>query len=109
VLAKDVGPVFLGIIRGFCFFLGSISNLLSLFVGNNLSLLDVVAWESLFVVGDEEASITGTFHSTKNSVSSGGTGQTNIKESFEWAAVSNVILHGVQLTVNLGLTFIQVL
>jgi len=108
VLTEDVGLVFLGIVGGLCLLGGSL-NLLALFVDDNLSLDDVVAWESLLVVGDEEAAIARTLHGTENSVTSGGAGNTNIEESLEWAAVNNVVLNGVQLTVDLGLTLIHVL
>ena len=108
VLTENVGSVFLGIEGGLSLFCGGL-NLLALFVCDDLSLSDVVAWESLLVVGDEETTVAGTLHGTENSVTSGGAGETNIEESLEWAAVNNVVLDGVQLTVDLGLTLVHVL
>jgi hypothetical protein len=80
VSSEDVFSVFLGV-KGLLG-LFDLSGLTSL-VGNELSLGDVGSGESLVLVGDVETTIDGSLHGTEDSVSSGGSDETNIEESLE--------------------------
>ena len=80
--------------------LGSLSSL----IGLDLSLLDSVSWESSGRVRDVKTSVTGSLHGSEDTVSSGGTDETNIKEGLEWTlsivALSNVVVGSVDLAVS---------
>lgn len=108
MFAEDVSSVLLGI-EGSLLLLSGALNLLALLVGHYFCLDDVVAWESLLVVGYEETTVAGTLHSTEHSVTSSGAGKTNIEEGLEWAAFNNVVLYRVELAINLGLTLVDIL
>jgi len=73
-----------------------------------LSLLHAVTWESLLAVRDQETTIASTLHSTENSVSSGGTSETNVEVSLEWSSVTHIVLHAVVGTVDLVVTLVHV-
>ena len=75
VETEDVISVFLGVVGTSSFTFGF--NFTSL-VGGSSSLLNVISRESLGVVGDEKSSIDSSFHGSENSVSSGGSDETNI-------------------------------
>ena len=45
----------------------------------------VVAWEALLVVGNVEATVTGTLESTEYTRTGGGSLQTDIKVDLEWS------------------------
>jgi hypothetical protein len=79
----DSISVDLGIITGFNLF--SIIGFLSSFVGDLLNLGSSVTWESLVGMWDINATITSTLHGTEESSPSGGSTDTDIKESFEWS------------------------
>jgi len=86
--------VFFGVPRGggLSFF----SWFVSLFVLDFSSFFDVVAWESLVVVGDVKSSISSTFHGSENSVSGGGSHETNIQVGLEWS-LFNRLGHNVEV------------
>jgi len=44
----------------------------------------VESWESVRVMWDMESSINSSFQGSENSVTGGGVGKSNIKNSFEW-------------------------
>lgn len=80
----DVISVFLGIVGALSFSLfDDLASLSSL----GLGLLEVISGESLGVVGHENTSINSTLESSENSVSSGGSNETNIKEGLEGSSV----------------------
>jgi hypothetical protein len=108
VLAEDVSLVLLRVERSLGL-LGLLLHLLALLVGDNFGLFDVVAWESLLLVRNEEAAIASALHGTENSVTGGGSGKTDIEECLEWAALLEVlsVLHRVHVTVDLGLALIH--
>lgn len=83
---KNVGLVFLRLV--FSLLAGIISlNLLTTLVGNDLSLDNVETRETFFVVGDVKTTITCTLHGTEDTVTSGGTDETDVEVSLEWASV----------------------
>lgn len=98
VTTEDVGSVFLGVEGLFgLFYFGCFTS----FVGNNFGLSDVETWESLVFVGDVESTVTSSFHGSENTVSSGGSDETNIKESLEWASIALEFVSAVVGSINL--------
>lgn len=97
VPTKDVLSVFLGIEGLFGLFdFGSFTSL----VGNKFSLSDVETWESLVLVGDVESTVTGSFHGSENTVSGGGSDETNIEVCLEWASIALDIISAVVGSIN---------
>lgn len=84
VETEDVLSVFLGVVSALG--LAFLDDLASLSCGNG-SLLEVVAWESLGVVGDVDASVNSALHGSEHSVSSGGSDETNVEKSLERSSV----------------------
>jgi hypothetical protein len=77
----DVVSVLLGVVDvGLGGLLGGCFSSLS---SGGSSLLDVVAGESLGVMGNEDSSVNGALHGSEDSVSSGGSNETDIEESLE--------------------------
>lgn len=73
-------------------------------VGVELLGLHVVTGESLLGVGDEDTTVRGTLHGTKDTGTGGGSLQTNIKEDLEGAALTIVGLGGLgELVLTIGL------
>jgi len=67
----------------------------------------VVAWESFGGVWDVKATIDGSFQSTKNFVSGGGSGETGIEEASEWTWTIVAWFNVVFVTIDFGLTFVK--
>lgn len=86
VSAQDVVLVLLGLELGFLL-AGGLLDLLATLVGDNLGLDDLEAGESLLVMGNMETTISGTLHSTEDTVTSGGADETDIKVSLEGTSV----------------------
>jgi hypothetical protein len=82
--------------------------LLAALASDDLSLMDVVSWESLLLVGDVETTVAGTLHGTEHSVSSGGADETDIEESLEWASVAHVALDVEVLSADLLGTLVHI-
>ncbi len=107
VSAQDVVLVLLGLELGFLL-AGGLLDLLATLVGDDLGLDDLEAGESLLVVGNVETTVSGTLHSTEDTVTSGGAHETNVKVSLEGASVLlDVVPDGEQLAVDLGLAFVE--
>lgn len=107
VSTKDVFLVDLGLVLGLLASVG-LFDLLAALVGDNFGLGDLEAGESLFGVGDVETTIGSTLHGTEDTVTGGGADETDIKVGLEGASVFlNVVPDGEQLTVNLGLTLVE--
>jgi hypothetical protein len=73
-------------------------------LGVELLGLDVETGEAVLGVGNEETTVGGTLHGTEDTGTSGGAGETNIKEDLEGAALLTVDLDGlgdVVLTIGL--------
>lgn len=68
-----------------------------------LLLLLVVTRETLVLVGDIETTVNGTLHDTKDTGTSGGEVETNVKEDVERTLVS-VLFNEEVSTIRLGLT-----
>jgi len=99
VFLMDLGVEF-GLLGGV-----GILDLLTTLVGNFLSLGDLETWETLLVVGDLETTIGGTLHGTENTVTSGGAGKTDIKESLHGSyTILPVVKDVVELAIGLVLT-----
>jgi len=98
VATENVGPVLLGVERG----LGLLGlDGLTTFVGNDLSLGDVEAGETLVLVGDVESTICSALHGTEDTVSGGSADETDIKVGLEGAAFSDVVGDRVERTIDL--------
>lgn len=69
-----------------------------------LRLLPSETREALLVVRNVEATIAGTLHGTENSVTGGGSDETNIKVSLEWASFAILVLNVVQFAIGSGYT-----
>lgn len=52
----------------------------------------MVTWESLVVVGNVNSTVNGTLHGSEDSVTGGGSNETNIQVSSEWSFVFNLVL-----------------
>jgi len=99
VFLMDLGVEF-GLFAGF-FSL----NLLTTLVGDFFGLGDLETWETLLVVGDLETTIGGTLHGTENTVTSGGAGKSDIKESLHGSnTILPVVKDVVKLAIGLVLT-----
>jgi len=86
--------------------------LLSSLVDLGLVNFDVHTWESSVLVGDEESTVAGSLHSTEDTVSSGGSVETDIKEGLEGSSFITMIVSGPVLSINLVVSwehFIHVL
>lgn len=73
-------------------------------LGIELLAFDVVTGETVLGVGNEDATVRGTLHGTKDTGTGGGAGETDIKEDLEWAALLAVNLGGLgegELTISL--------
>jgi len=64
----------------------------------------VVAWESFGGVWDIETTVDGSFQSTKNFVSGGGSGETGIEEASEWTWTFIIWFDVVFITIDFSLT-----
>lgn len=107
VSAQDVVLVLLGLELGFLL-AGGLLDLLATLVGDDLGFDDLEAGESLLVVGNVETTVSGTLHSTEDTVTSGGAHETDIEVSLEGASVLlDVVPDGEQLAVDLGLAFVE--
>jgi len=67
----------------------------------------VVAWESFGGVWDIETTVDGSFQSTKNFVSGGGSGETGIEEASEWTWTIITWFNVVFITINFGLSYVS--
>jgi len=105
VATEDVLSVFFGV-EGLLGFL--LVDDLTTLVGDDLSLGDVRAGESLLLVGDVETTIGSTLHGSEDTVSSGGADETDIEVSLEWASLLHVVTDGVVRTVNLLVALVHV-
>jgi len=72
--------------------------------GVEVVLFVVVAWESFGGVWDIETTVDGSFQSTKNFVSGGGSGETGIEEASEWTWTFFIWFDVVFITINFSLT-----
>lgn len=68
-------------------------------LGVELLGLNVETGEAGLGVGDEDTTVGGTLHGSEDTGTSGGTGQTNVKESLEGAASAIVGLDGLSESV----------
>ena len=82
---EDVVSVLLGVVRAGG--LALLNDGLASLSGGCFLLLDVVAGESLGVVGHVDATVNCTLEGTEDSVTGGGSDETNIEESAEGASV----------------------
>ena len=64
-------------------------------LGIELLGLDVVTGEAVLGVGDEETTVRSTLHGTEDTGTGGGTGETDIQEDLEWAALLTIDLSGL--------------
>lgn len=81
VVAEDVVSVLLGIVGAVG--LALLDDLLASLSGGGLLLLEVVAGESLGVVGHVDAAVNCTLEGTEDSVTGGGSHETHVEESAE--------------------------
>jgi len=72
--------------------------------GVEVVLFVVVAWESFGGVWDIETTVDGSFQSTKNFVSGGGSGETGIEEASEWTWTFIIWFDVVFITIDFSLT-----
>jgi hypothetical protein len=73
-------------------------------LGVKLLALNVVTGEAVLGVGNKDTTVGATLHGTKDTGTGGGTGETDIQENLEWAALLTVNLGGLsksELTVSL--------
>jgi hypothetical protein len=73
-------------------------------LGVELLAFNVVTGETVLGVGNEDTTVGATLHGTKDTGTGGGTGETDIQENLEWAALLTVNLGGLsegELTVSL--------
>lgn len=73
-------------------------------LGVELLAFHVVSGETVLGVGDEDTTVGAALHGTEDTGTGGGTGETDIKEDLEWAALLTVNLGGLgegELTVSL--------
>jgi len=90
----DMISVFLCVVGALSFsFLDNLASLSS----SGLGLLEVVAWESLGVVGDKDASIDSSLEGAEHSVSSSGSHETNIQEGLEGSSVLDTLFVDVEI------------
>lgn len=79
-------------------------NVLAESLGVELLGLDVETGEAVLRVGDEDTTVRGTLHGTEDTVTSGGTDKTNVKEGLEGAARALIGLDGLgKLVLTIGL------
>jgi len=106
VATEDMGLVFLGVERA----LGSLSlHGFTSFVGDNLSLGNVEARESLLLVGNVETTVASTFQGAEDTVSSGSADETDIEAALEGASVVlNLFGDRVHGTINLVVSLVHV-
>jgi len=64
----------------------------------------IVAWESFGGVWDVKTTVDGSFQSTKNFVSGGGSGETGIEEASEWTWTFIIWFDVVFITIDFSLT-----
>lgn len=64
-------------------------------LGIELLGLDIVTWETLLGVWNEDASVGSTLEGTEDTGTGGGAGKTDIKESLEWAAGLIILSSGL--------------
>jgi hypothetical protein len=81
VVAEDVVSVLLGVVGAVG--LALLDHLLASLSGGGLLLLEVVAGESLGVVGHVDAAVNCTLEGTEDSVTGGGSHETHVEESAE--------------------------
>lgn len=82
---EDVVSVLLGVVSASG--LALLDDGLASLARDGFLLLEVVAGESLGVVGHVDATVNSTLEGTEDSVTGGGSNETNIEESAEWASV----------------------
>jgi len=83
-------------------------NVSSELFGGKFSFGGFVSWESFWVVRDIETTINSTLHGSKNTGSSGSSGQTNIEENFKWSASFTIrLLDFVESTISLDNTLVD--
>jgi hypothetical protein len=73
-------------------------------LGVELLAFHVVSGETVLGVGNEDTTVRATLHGTENTGTGGGTGETDIQEDLEWAALLAINLGGLgegELTVSL--------
>jgi hypothetical protein len=73
-------------------------------LGVELLAFNVVTGETVLGVRNEDTTVGATLHGTKDTSTSGGTGETDIQEDLEWAALLAINLGGLgegELTVSL--------
>jgi len=105
VATEDVHSVLFGVVGLSGFLL--VDDLTTL-VGDDLSLGDVRAGESLLLVGDVETTIGSTLHGSEDTVSSGGADETDIEVSLEWASFLHVVTDGVVSAINFLVALVHV-
>jgi len=105
VTSKDVFLVYLGVKDLLCFLdllcLSSLSCLL-------FWLFETETWEALNVVRNIESTVACSLKGTEDTVSSGGTGKTDIQEALEWSAVFLMVGNRVKVSVNFGVSLVHV-
>ena len=72
-------------------------------VGIELLALNIVTWETVLGVRDENTAVGSTLHGTEDTGTSGSAGKTNIKESLEWASGVLVLTSLGQLVLSISL------
>ena len=108
VSTEDVVSVLLGVVGASS--LALLGDGLASLSRDSLLLLKVVAWESLGVVGNVDSAINSTLESTEDSVTGGGSNETNIEEGLEGASflVDALLVHIEEFTVSSLNTLVDV-
>lgn len=85
---------------------GNLSLLALLFLG----LVEMVTWESLVVVGNVDSTVNGSLHGSEDSVTGGGSDETNIQVSSEWSSVLDLVLfvNVKEVTINVLNTLVHI-
>jgi len=109
VLAELFGVGFFVILLQFVHVFSDVSteDVFAVGFGVEVVFFVVVAWESFGGVWDIETTVDGSFQSTKNFVSGGGSGETGIEEASEWTWTIIAWFDVVFVTIDFGLTFVK--
>jgi len=71
---------------------------------NSVVSIFLLSWEFVGVMWNIESSISSSFQGSENSVSYGGIGKTDIKNSFEWSSFSLGLIGAEKFSVDGGLS-----
>ena len=89
--------------------LGGGSILLLLLASIFFNLLHAVSWESLHIVRDVETAVTSSLHGSEDTISGSCANETDIEVCLEWPSLANMVLNGVEGSIDLVVSLVHIL